>query len=166
MNNINYLGEGRMSAQKGITIVSLVITVIVLLIISGIGISAGTSSMKTINDSKLVSELEMVQHAVLEQYTKYKTTKDSYYLLGHKMDIENVKQIANEIGITLVTIPSTYNNSDYYRLDKATLQELGITKTDDEYIVNYISGEVINISKKKNSKNAPLYVKSNSFINE
>lgn len=166
MNNIKHVGAGLVSAQKGITIITLVITVIVLLIISGIGISAGTSSMKTINDSKSASELEMVQHAVLEQYTKYKTTKDSYYLLGNKMNIEDVKQIANEIGITLVTIPNTYDNSDYYRLDKATLQELGITKTNDEYIVNYISGEVINISKKKNSKNVPLYVKSNSFINE
>lgn len=155
-----------MKKKDGITIVALVITIVVLLIMSGIGINIGMESMKSVQDSKLVSELEMVQHAILEQYIKYKTTKDESHLLGLKMEITAVKQIANEIGVNLVEIPETQNNSDYYRLDKASLIELGITKTNDEYIINYISGEVINITQKKTSKHIPLYVKSNSFINE
>lgn len=152
--------------KKGITMVSLIITIVILLIISGIGINLGIGSIQRVEDSKLASELQMVQHVILEQYTKYKTTKDSYYLLGNKMEKEEINQIAQELGIVLVTIPSIYDNLDYYKLDKASLLELGITKTNDEYIVNYVSGEVINITKKKNSKDVPLYVKSNSFINK
>ena len=48
-------------------------------------------------------------------------------------------------------------------LDKASLLEIGIRDTDDEYIVNYVSGEVINITKKKTTKGNVLYIRANSF---
>lgn len=153
----------KLKNSKGITIISLAITVIVLLIISTIGISIGIDGIKSVNDSKLTSELQMVQHAVLEQYTKYKTTQDTVYLVGNKVTTEEVTNIAQELGITLVTIPDTYLNKDYYRLDKASLREIGIQDTNDEYIINYISGEVINITQKRLSNNNPLYTKANSF---
>ena len=53
--------------QKGITIISLVITIILLLILSSIGIGVGINSIKSTTDSVLTSELIMVQHATLEQ---------------------------------------------------------------------------------------------------
>lgn len=152
---------GSFKQEKGITLVSLVITIILMLILAGISIFIGTGQMKTVNDSKLTTELEMVQHAVLEQYTKYKTTKDKVYLVGNKITIEEAKQIANELGITLASIPNTYDNKDYYRLDKASLTAIGIQESTDEYIINYISGEVMNITVKKTSSNKPLYIKAN-----
>lgn len=148
--------------QKGITIISLVITVIILVIISGIGITMGTNAIKSSKDNQLVSELSMVQHAVLEQYTKYQTTKDITYLVGNKVELEEMNQIAKNLNITLVNIPQKYTNKDYYRLDKASLLQIGIENTDDEYIVNYISGEVINMTQKTTS-NTALYVRANSF---
>lgn len=148
--------------QKGITIITLVITVIVLMIISGIGITMGTNAIKSTKDNKLTSELVIVQQAILEQYTKYQVTKDSSYLLGDKVKSEEMNQIAKDLNIQLASIPDTYSNKEYYRLDKASLLEIGIQDTDDEYIVNYISGEVINITKKTTSNNA-LYIRANSF---
>lgn len=153
----------KFKTQKGITLVSLVITIIILLIISSIGINFGISGINSTKDSKLESELNMVQHAILEQYTKYKTTKDIVYLVGNKVQKEQLNGITQELGITLVNIPDTYSNKDYYKLDKASLKEIGIQDTNDEYIINYISGEVINITKKRLSNNTPLYTKANSF---
>ncbi len=153
----------KLKTQKGITIVSLVITIILLLIISSIGINFGINGINSTKDSKLEAELNMVQHAILEQYTKYKTTKDMVYLVGNKVSEEQLKDITSELGITLVNIPDTYSNKDYYKLDKASLNEIGIRDTYDEYIVNYISGEVINITQKKLSNNNPLYTKARSF---
>lgn len=149
--------------QEGITMVTLVVTVVVLLIISGIGVNFGIDAIKTSKDNKLTSELMIVQHAILEQYTKYKTTKDVTYLVGNKMTKEEVSTITSSLGITLASIPDTYSNKDYYKLDKASLLEIGISNTDDEYIVNYISGEVINITKKTDSNNNALYVRATSF---
>ncbi|MBO5478294.1 MAG: hypothetical protein J6A04_00985 [Clostridia bacterium] len=152
-----------MKSQKGITMVSLVITVIILIILSSIGITIGTNSISSSNDSKLTSELLMVQHAVLEQYTKFQTVKDKGILVGNKMQLTEVQAIAQELGITLVSIPDNYSNKDYYRLDKAALLEIGIKDTNDEYIINYVSGEVMNITQKTTSNNNALYVKGNSF---
>lgn len=152
--------------KKGITMISLVITIVVLLILSGIGIGIGSNAIKTSRDSKLTSELVIVQHAVLEQYTKYKTTKDSSYFVGNKIEISKVQTIANEIGIQLVDIPSAESNKEYYQLDKAALLDMEILDSEDEYIINYISGEVINITKKETSNHQPLYVKANSFYNQ
>lgn len=148
--------------QDGITIISLVITVVVLIILSGIGIKMGTDSIKSSKDNTLTAELLMVQHAVLEQYTKYQTTKDITYLVGNKVAKEEMTQIAKDLNITLANIPQNYSNKDYYRLDKASLLEIGIENTDDEYIVNYISGEVINMTQ-KTTDNTVLYVRANSF---
>lgn len=153
----------RLKSSNGITIVSLVITVIVLAIITVAAFNWGITGTKDVKDSKLASELRMVQHAVLEQYTKYKTTKDTVYLVGNKVTEAEVTAIADEIGIILVSIPDTYSNKDYYRLDKASLSAIGIQGSTDEYIVNYISGEVINITQKKLSDNSPLYTKADSF---
>lgn len=149
--------------EKGITIVSLVITVILLLILSVVGINMGISGINSVKDSKLNAELEMVQHAVLEQYTKYKTTKNSVYLVGTKITKEEVSNFANEMGITLVNIPDTYSNKDYYKLDKIALESIGIKDSTDEYVINYISGEVMNITVRKTTNNSPLYIKANSF---
>ena len=156
-----------MKSNKGITLISLVITIIVLLILSGIGLTIGNNMISTSQDKKLISELNMVQHAILEQYAKYKTTKDpSYIKVGNKMELSDVKNIANNMGIELVNIPDSYSNKDYYKLDKLSLLRIGVQNTDDEYIVNYISGEVINNTKKHTNDNKALYVRANSFYNE
>lgn len=149
--------------QNGITIVALVITVVILLIISSVGVNMGLRGVNSAKDSKLTSELEMVQHAVLEQYTKYKMTKDIVYLVGNKITNEEAKAYAEDLGITLVNIPDTYSNKDYYRLDKASLTSIGIKDATDEYIINYVTGEVMNITSKKLSNDNPLYTKANSF---
>lgn len=160
-NNMFYINE------KGITMVAIIITVIVLLILAGVSINVGLNGMESVENSKLASELNMVQHAVLQQYTKYKTTKDiSYIELGQKITQKQANQYAEELGVTLVNIPDTYSNKDYYLLDKESLSSIGIQDSNYEYIINYISGEVMNITIKKTSNNSPLYIKANSFNKE
>lgn len=149
--------------EEAITMVALTITVIVLIILSGISINIGIGQIERVKDSKLKTELEMVQHAILEQYTKYKTTKDIEYLVGNEITDEEAASASNELGVTLVDIPDTYSNKGYYRLDKALLDSIGIRDSSDEYIINYISGEVMNITAKRLSNDDPLYTKANSF---
>lgn len=152
----------KLKNSKGITLSGLAITIIVLTILATVGTTVGITNVREAKDAKLDTELEMVQHAILEQYVKFETTKDVVYLVGNKLEKSEVDQIAQELDITLVEIPDAYENKDYYKLDKASLKEIGIQNTDDEYIVNYISGEVINITSKKND-NKPLYTKADNF---
>jgi type II secretory pathway pseudopilin PulG len=156
-----------MKSNKGITLITLVITMIILLILGGISLTVGNNMIEETQDKKLVSELNMVQHAILEQYAKYQTTKDTSYIkVGNRMELADVKDIARNMGIELVNIPDNYSNKDYYKLDKLSLLKMGIENTEDEYIVNYISGEVINNTKKHTNDNKALYVRANSFYNE
>jgi Tfp pilus assembly protein PilE len=150
--------------RRGVTIVSLIIVVIVMVILAGVSITIGTKNIKTTKDSKLYAELNMVQHAVLEQYTKFQATKDITYLLGNKMDLSYVENMAMNMNLILVDIPQSYTNKDYYKLDKASLMDMGITDTDDEFIVNYVSGEVLNITQKTTAGEA-LYITANTFNN-
>ena len=125
----------KLKNSKGITLSGLAITIIVLTILATVGTTVGITNVREAKDAKLDTELEMVQHAILEQYVKFETTKDVVYLVGNKLEKSEVDQIAQELDITLVEIPDTYENKDYYKLDKASLKEIGIQNTDDEYIV-------------------------------
>ena len=136
-----------MKENKGITIISLIVTIIILMILAWKTITSTTNILPSSNDSKYISELNIVQHAVFEQYTKYNLLKKDELLVGYKVEESQMNQIADELGITLVQIPTNYTARDYYRLDKATLLDLGISNTEDEYIVNYTTGEVINITR-------------------
>ncbi len=62
--------------NKGITLVSLTITIILLLIISGISITGTVLSIKETTENKQISEINMIQHAILERYTKSQLTKE------------------------------------------------------------------------------------------
>lgn len=153
-----------MKSKNGVTMISLMLTLAIMMILTVLGATFGADAIKQTKDNKLVSELEMVQHAVLEQYTKYQVVKDVSLLVGNKMTKQEVESIAQNLGIGLAIIPDTYSNKDYYKLDKASLLELGINNSEDEYIVNYVSGEVINITKHTTSDNKVLYVKAtNTF---
>lgn len=143
-----------MKNEKGITLIVLVITIIVLLIIVGISIGSGKEEIKDAKKNKLLSELDMVQHAILERYTKYSLTKDQNLLVGNVLDETSLIEIEKKMGIEL---QDEEHPENYYKLTKEELKQLGIKNTEDTYIVNYKTGEVINETSQKTYDNKPLY---------
>ena len=136
--------------NKGITLIALTIIVIVLLIISGIAITGGNESLKMTKTNKLLTELDMVQHACLERYSEWKLTKDDSLIIGEEMPYEQVETIANNMG------GATVPEGKYYKLvkdkehNKDDLIELGLTTEENvTYIVNYEYGVVINLTTQK-----------------
>ena len=104
------------SNNKGITLIALVITIVVLLILASIGIGGAITGVDESTDQKLKSELKMVQHAVLQRYTKYSLTKDETMLVGDKIEEENL-----DSNITW------QKQGSYYRINNEQFKELGIT---------------------------------------
>ena len=74
--------KNKIKEEKGVTLVALIITIFVIIIVAGISITEGTKDFKNTDNKKTLSELEMVQHAVIQRYTKYKLTKDMELLVG------------------------------------------------------------------------------------
>ena len=146
--------------NKGITLIALVITIVVLLIIASISIIGGIEGAKTAAENKLLTELDMVQHAALQRYTKAQMTKED--VPGNTIeDINDVKEKVNDINNKISDGNKIYlkgRADEYKKLDKDALKELGITNTEDEYIVNYSTGEVINTTREITDSGKALYI--------
>lgn len=141
-----------MKNRDGITLVALSVTIIVMLIIAGIGTYGGITMIQNSADKKLQTELEMVQHAILEQYVKYQTIKDSRLLIGTAVTVETASGIASQMGVHLKA------SSGYYELEPSQMETIGIQYAQDTYIVNYETGEVMNKTQIKTNSGDALYV--------
>lgn len=162
-----------LKSKNGITLLSLIVTIILILILAGVGTYTGLNSIKTSEDGKLSTELLMVQHAILEEYTKYSTTSKvniNSSLIGIKLtdDIinknniikENLKYYFKLDDNQKIELEDT-NIENYYLITKNNAEKLGIEKLKDEYIVNYTTGEAMNKTKLKNNVGEALYVNNN-----
>ena len=67
----NFEGERKMKNEKGITLISLVITIIVLLILATISINAGTGTIRYSNYNKAKAEMQAMQDNVNSWYDEY-----------------------------------------------------------------------------------------------
>ena len=142
--------------NKGITLLAIIITIIILLILTSVSIYVGSGSIKTSRNNTLESELEMVQHAVLEKHSQYVMTHNEDFLVGEKITSDDeLVQIEDTFDIKLKL------QGDYYRLQPSDLAYLGITNVNDTYVVNYDTGEVLNESKVKTDLDRTLYRDTN-----
>ncbi|MBR3280879.1 MAG: hypothetical protein IKI57_03410 [Clostridia bacterium] len=118
--------------NKGISIISLIITIIVIIILAGIVLMQFYSNTDKANSAKILNEFTEVENAV--------------GILGkmHSMDGEVYKYIGKPL---TDDEPCVVNNKaygeGYYYLEQADLMELGITGTTRNYVVNYFTGEVV-----------------------
>ena len=153
-----------MNKNSGVTMITLIIMIIVLLILAGVSINGTIIGNNSSQSNIKKTELEMVQHAIVERYTKYKLTKDSSLLIGTITIPENNAEEGLTWKLTQGQI-GTDVEKKYYQLNSANLKEIGFTsETTDSYIVNYYTGEVYNTTqhKTKNGELLYIYIKSES----
>ena len=145
--------------NNGITMVALVITIILLLILSGISITGVIRGVDETQEASQFSQLNMIQHTLLERKTKAQFTKEE--LPGTEISEENLEKVLNEIKEkTNQEIILKGEIQDYKELNTSDLENLGISKDNDTYIVNYKTGEVINKTKLTTKSGKILYTYS------
>ena len=142
--------------NKGITLIALVITIIVLLVIASISITGGIRGQKETEETKQITELTMIQHALLERYTKSQLTKEE--LPGNDIAISEVQNIVDDINNRANGNISLKADEGYKELDETAMELLGFTNSNDTYIVNYKTGEVINKTIRVTESGRALYV--------
>lgn len=145
--------------NNGITLIALVITIILLLIISGISITGTITDQKQAEANTQITELNIIQHAILERYTKSQLTKEK--LPGTMLEKAEVQSVIDEIK-SKTGENITLKGTEYNQLNKSDLENLGITGEEDTYIVNYKTGEVINKTQKVTKTGVGLYTYSKS----
>ena len=169
-----------MKNNKGITLVSLIVTVIVMSILATVGVRVVYVGMSDAKTDKLNTELGIVRQAILEQYALAEAVRKIEVLpnqpqvsfwLGQRIDnfsdisLPDQSQVeSNEEVIRFYrkngTYHCTYQEDYYYRLTPQDLEKIGITKTEDTYVVNYKTGEVYNETKQMTSDAQLLYLPS------
>lgn len=134
--------------QKGITIISLIITIILLLIISGVTVYIGTGVIKQATLQTINTNMMLIQAKTktIAEQAKFNNNQDNYK--GTVLsDISGNKKIDKLIETGIIE-----DKSKYYLLSKDDLVSMGLEKIDieDGYIVNYETEEVIYVKGYEN----------------
>lgn len=162
----------QMKNEKGITLIALAITIVVLIILASVATYSGAESLRNAKEETKLSELRMLQEAVIENYTKYKVAQDTSYLIGNPMNSSDVTTLMNELneqsneqiyfkGIYYGDVETEVNQPYYYyELTEDDLTEMNLSQVKYTYVVNYETGEVINKTLLATKNGDPLYIYS------
>lgn len=114
-----------LNREKGITLVALIITIVLMLILAGVGIDFGS-------DAITKAKLEDIKTDMISIKTKAKIIADQY----------SIKEIDNLVGTQITDEEATKlgitNNKNIRKWSKEDLTNQGLSTIDgDTYIVNY-----------------------------
>ena len=119
--------------NKGITLVALTITIIILLIIAGISISAGGNMIKKANLEGLKTNMMLIQ-AKAKQYVE-----EANFKMGKNPDDARKQSVRQEIyedkaklSSDINSIATEFDKSDCYLLTKESFNEWGLNKIELE----------------------------------
>ena len=173
-----------MKNKKGITLVSLVITIITIMILLGVSFSITIDEIDDARNNRLWGEIGMVRQAVIEQYQKALAVgKTGVPKANEQLDVWIGDKIISQTGesffsgtINEVLVRQGISNAymfsyDYSNNEKCKYQEdccyelnpnklalLGIEDAEHTYIVNYKTGEVYNKTKQTDYEGKLLYL--------
>ena len=71
-----------MKEKKGVTLIALVITIIIIMILASIAIYSGASTIRYVNFNKAKSEIQVIQSYVNQWYKEYQEAEDKNIFLG------------------------------------------------------------------------------------
>ena len=114
--------------QRGITLIALAVTIIVMLILTAIGVSTGMSIIKTANLQELSTNMLLVQARAKVAAEKYNFDQDLNNLIGEPIDTSSIAQIQGATDLT-------------YKLGQNELNTMGLRnlnlKSGEYFVVDY-----------------------------
>ena len=134
-------------SEKGITLLVLVITIIVLLILAGVGITQVGDILEQVNKETICTDMLLIQAKAKVLNEKSNFNKDETILKGQKLSeiAGNTEIVALKTNGIISESEENYNK--YYVWNKQVIEELQLGLEDMEdtqiYIVNYATDEVI-----------------------
>ncbi len=137
---------------KGITLIALVITIIILLILSGITIVSITGENGLIGKAKwtkFVTEYNNVKEAVnIYTFSKDINKEENYYPIKENEKVQN-NEIKNTLEETIKKAENineiTEEKVNLYKIDKEIIKEY----TQKDYVINILTGEIYRIEGEK-----------------
>ncbi len=142
--------------EKGITLIVLVITVLLMLILAGTTINYGINSLSTVQLQNFSYELQQIQGKVDSIYEKIKLGDESYIILGDEItaSTEAMNTLKLIKGIDYSNMLDSQKDKYYYQgqftyyryLSESDLENLlDITSSPGDVIINFSTREVISV---------------------
>ena len=128
-----------LNERKGITLVSLVITIVVLIILASIGTSAGIDVIKQAKLNNFTTELEVMQVKVNELYDEYSSGNNDVLDYGKDLNLSG----GQADKVLTSSISGVTDKSDYRYYDKTTINDLKLEEIDSEFFVNVKTRSVV-----------------------
>ena len=129
-----------MRKNNGITLISLVITIAVLIILASIATYSGVNVIRQSKLNKFTSEMNIMQTEVNSLYDKYSTGTEE-----EQNTILNYGEVldSNASKVFTTSTSGITDSSGYRYYTQATLKELGIDGVEGEFYVNVPKRSVI-----------------------
>lgn len=138
----------KFKSNKGITLIALVITIVILIILASIGTYSGVKVVKSAQFTAFSTELKIMQTQVNSLYDK-KRSGEKVLINNEEKEVENigvaisdtsetVKEQANKVFIAL-----GLNQSNYKYYDNATIKSLNIDGIEGDFFVNIDARSVV-----------------------
>ena len=123
-----------MKNEKGINIISLIVTIIVIIILSAIVINIGTQGLDSTDTAVIASEKKAIETAIVERFADYSFDKETFPLIGTEISSDDIVDFSE----------ADASHLNYMRkINASNMRSLGIKNaTGAEYIVDYYSGDV------------------------
>lgn len=129
-----------MKREKGITLIALTITIIILLILASVTTYSGISTIQSSKLNKYKQELEIMQAQVNLLYEKYRTEIEEGQEIKIGEELTNSEEENNAFSGATES-----DKTGYRKFTKDTIEELGIEGIEREYLVNVTKRKVISL---------------------
>lgn len=139
------INKRNVNMQNGITLVSLIITIIVLLILLSTGITIGIDNYKLAAKEAFISRMQTIQIKVDEAVTQNTYVGKGTALTNQQINILNKAAAQNEI--------STPNPENYRYFSSENLKiNFNLENIDDDVMINFNTREVVSVNGIKYSE--------------
>ena len=122
-----------MKNNKGISLITLIVTIIVIIILAGVAIYTGyTYNIQKATSTKIYTEMNAISTAVSERGKEHRIDNEAYPYVGTALSNDSPQEVG---GVSY--------GDGYYLVKPEELKEIGVKNVTRDYIVNYTTGEVI-----------------------
>jgi len=135
-----------MRKSKGISLISLVITIVVIIILIGISIYNGIGkNISETGNTMDYNEIFEVSNAVNERSLLNRLNSNAYRLIGQTGVFDVDMEI--ESGDEIIQIQREYTTLEgWYKITPNDMKDLNLEKVRRDYLVNYSTGEVVSMA--------------------
>lgn len=148
--------------NKGITLITVIVMISVILILSAIFLSTGMESLEESKKAEKENEIHQIKLAVVDRYTSYEKNDGSVSLIGTSaknkwatssecvnsiiptLDFSSLSSDDKESKINRITSDITRDYDEFVMLiNSGDMARLGVDKASDSlYVVDYYTGSV------------------------